>query len=99
MNAKHPPLRDLARYLFSFLSRSTPSFVDLVKRNNPGALFLLFFYYQMVISLLPEKECWWSRRRAELMVPELELALRRNGDGKIARILAKGKQLLLVVNR
>jgi hypothetical protein len=88
-----PPIADLARYLFSFPTRSTPSFHSLVQRNDPSALLVLFFCYRAVHMLLPEKQCWWSQKRAQYLVPAIERAL-QTADVETRRALEDGKQLL-----
>jgi hypothetical protein len=88
-----PPITDLARYLFSFLTRSTPSFISLVQRNDPSALLIIFYYYRAVHMLLPETQCWWSQKRAEYLVPAIEHAL-QTADVEMRRALEDGKRLL-----
>jgi hypothetical protein len=92
-NPPLPPITDLARYLFSFPTRSTPSFISLVQRNDPSALLILFYYYRAVHLLLPEKQCWWSQKRAEYLVPAIERTL-QTADVETRRALEDGKRLL-----
>ena len=92
-NPPLPPMTDLARYLFSFLTRSTPSFISLVQRNDPRGLLILFYYYRAVHMLLPEKQCWWSQKRAEYLGPAIERALQA-ADAETRMALENGKRLL-----
>jgi hypothetical protein len=92
-NPPLPPITDIARYLFSFPTRSTPSFISLVQRNDPRALLILFYYYRAVRMLLPEKQCWWSQKRAEHLGPAIERALQA-ADAETRRALEDGKRLL-----
>jgi hypothetical protein len=92
-NPPLPPITDLARYLFTFPTRSKPSFISLVQRNDPSALLILFYYYRAVHTLLPEKQCWWSQKRAEYLVPAIERAL-QTADVETRRALEDGKRLL-----
>ena len=89
-----PPVSDLARYLFSFPTRSMDSFIHLVQQHHPCALLILFFYYHAVSLLLPEEQCWWSRNRARLLGPSIERALRANRDKDIETVLEEGERLL-----
>jgi hypothetical protein len=92
-NPPLPPIADLARYLFSFPTRSTPSFISLVQSNDPNALLILFYYYRAVQLLLPGKQCWWSRKRAEYMSPAIERALQK-ANVETRKALEDGKRLL-----
>jgi hypothetical protein len=92
-NPPLPPITDLARYLFSFPTRSTPSFISLVQRNDPSALLILYYYYRAVHVLLPKKQCWWSQKRAQYLVPAIERAL-QTADTETRRALEDGKRLL-----
>lgn len=88
-----PPLSDLARYLFAFPTRSTDSFIGLVRQNDPCALLILFFYYRAVSLLLPEQQCWWSCKRAHVLSAAIEHALRAKGDVRLDGVLEAGKRV------
>jgi hypothetical protein len=89
-SSNFPPLTDLARYLFSFPTRSTGPFFSLVRRNDPRAFILLFYFYRAVRLLLPEKQCWWSCARAEYLEKEIG---RTFGDaGKL--LIEEGNRVL-----
>jgi hypothetical protein len=89
-----PPLSDLARYMFSFPTRSADSFINLVQHRNPWALLLMYLFYQAVIVLLPEEQCWWSRRRARTLAIALEQALQAQGNDELNVLLRRGKNII-----
>lgn len=78
-----PPLPDLARYVFSFHSRSAPRFVALVRQNDPSALLLLRLFYRAVRLLIPTPYCWWAQNRVKFLV------------GAIDRVLSKEQKTML----
>ncbi|RFU26573.1 hypothetical protein B7463_g9761, partial [Scytalidium lignicola] len=83
-----PPLADLARYVFSFPTRSSPRFIALVRRNDPGALLILLFFYRAIPLLLPEHQCWWLQDRTEFLEMAIERALKEEEKAMISPILA-----------
>jgi hypothetical protein len=85
-----PPLTDLARYFFSFPTRSTGPFSALVRLNDPRALLLLFYFYRAVRVLLPAEQCWWSCARTEYLEKELERSLSDTWKS----VIEEGNQIL-----
>ncbi|KAH8879223.1 hypothetical protein GQ53DRAFT_672614 [Thozetella sp. PMI_491] len=57
-------LKDLSRYILTFVILCGRPFVAMVQRCDPHALVLLYHFYRAVEILLPPTECWWAQRRA-----------------------------------
>ncbi|KIX99570.1 uncharacterized protein Z520_05146 [Fonsecaea multimorphosa CBS 102226] len=89
-----PPLSDLARYIFAFPTRSTDTFIRLIQHHHPHALLILYLFYRAVSLLLPQQQCWWSRKRAQIVGSAIECALRGRGDAHLDTILEEGNRVL-----
>jgi hypothetical protein len=93
-----PTLPDIVRQLFYFPTHTTDTFRTLVSQHDPCALLILFFYYRTIDSLLPDKQCWWCRRRVEILGPTIKHELlkmkARAVDIDIDTVLGQGEILL-----
>ncbi|ERS99020.1 hypothetical protein HMPREF1624_04215 [Sporothrix schenckii ATCC 58251] len=62
-----PLQADLARCVFSFPILCRGTFVSLLRKNDPDALFVLYHFYRTARLILPEPTCWWAHGRAVIM--------------------------------
>ncbi len=87
------PLPDMARHLFYFPTHSTNMFRSLIKRNDSCVLLILFFYYRTIESLLPERQCWWCRKRVKILGPAIRRQLSAR-DEQIKTVMEEGEKML-----